>query len=257
MPKHTNNLRINEMNKLKKLLLSLSITTIILGGMACSKEDSANQVDNHGTPNLSDAISSKGKEQAAIAAMPQGNADTPLNQYKELTSDNDIMFAYYALSSIPVDYDKVLISYSEDYRRASDEFKKQDILNALKPKIDQEIAAAKNARYLKMTWNGFRLNKYDFPAKGFPQDSLGNNSNLGWDNYGYRLAFTNGDNYKLFKVEDEAKARLIEEKRSKHEQFDLVVYVYAQDADLNNKSVKTQVMHVSLIDSRGNELFAQ
>jgi hypothetical protein len=149
------------------------------------------------------------------------------------------------------------MSYSEDYRRASDEFKKQDILNALKPKIDQEIAVAKNARYLKMTWNGFRLNKYDFPAKGFPQDSLGNNSNLGWDNYGYRLAFTNGDNFKLFKIEDESKARLIEEKRSKHEQFDLVVYVYAQDADLNNKYIKTQVMHVSLLDSHGNELFAQ
>jgi len=245
------------MNKSKKLLLSLSLITIILACVGCSKEGSVNQSDNNGKPNLADVMSSKGKEQAAIAAMPQGNINTPLNQYKELTSDNDIMFTYYALSSIPVDYDKILMSYSGDYRRASDEFKKQDILKALKPKIDQEIAAAKNARYLKMTWNGFRLNKYDFPAKGFPQDSLGNNSNLGWESYGYRLAFTNGDNFKLFKIEDESKARLIEEKRSKYEQFDLVIYVYAQDADLNNKSVKTQVMHVSLLDSRGNELFAQ
>lgn len=231
---------------------------MICTGAGCSKEDSAKQSENNnGTPNLADAMSIKGKEKAAIAAMPQGDPNTPLNQYKELSSDNDIMFAYHALSSAPVDYDKILMSYSEDYRRATDEFKKQDILKALKPKVDQEITAAKNSRYLKMTWNGFNFKKYDFQAKGFPQDSLANNSNLGWQSYGYRLAFTNGNNFKLFKVEDEVKARLIEEKRSKYEQFDLVVYVYAQDADLNNQYIKTQVIHVSLLDSHGNELFAQ
>ena len=246
------------MNNLNKFLLSLCLTTTILSGSGCSKEGGANLSDNNnGAPNLADAMSTKGKEQAALAAMPQGNVNTPLDQYKELTSDNDIMFAYYALSSIPVDYDKILMSYSDDYRRASDEFKKQDILKALKPKVDQEVTTAKNSRYLKMTWNGFNFKKYDFQAKGFSQDSLANSSSLGWQNYGYRLAFTNGDNFKLFKVEDEAKARLIEEKRSKYEQFDLVVYVYAQDADLNNKYIKTQVMHVSLLDSHGNELFAQ
>lgn len=58
-------------------------------------------------------------------------------------------------------------------------------------------------------------------------------------------------------MQEEAKARLIEEKRSKYEQLDLVVYVYAQDADLNNNYVKTQVMHIALLDSQGNELFAQ
>lgn len=245
------------MKNLKKLILTLCMTTLILNVIGCSNEN-ANQPENSNkAANLADVMSSKGQELAAAAAMPQGNVNTPLDQYKELTSDNDIMFAYYALSSIPVDYDKVLMSYSNDYRLASDEFKKQDILNALKPKIDQEIAFAKNSRYLKMTWNGFRLNKYDFHAKGFPQDALGNNSHLGWENYGYRLTFTNGDSFKLFKVQDEAKARLIEEKRSKYEQFDLVVYVYAQDADLNEKHVKTQILHVQLLDARGNELFSQ
>ena len=243
------------MNHVNKFLLSVCLAVVVLSSIGCSKQDSAEATN--GTPNLADAMSVEGKAQAAVAAMPQGNVNTPLADYKELTSDNDIMFAYYALSSIPVDYDKVLMSYSEDYRRASDEFKKQDILKALKPKIDQEIAVAKNARYLKMTWNGFKLKKYDFQAKAFPQDDLENNSNLGWQNYGYRLAFTNGDNFKLFKVEDEAKARLIEEKRSKYEQFNLVVYVYAQDADLNNKFVKSQVMRISLLDSHSNELFAQ
>lgn len=155
------------MNQFKKLLRSISLLTMILTIAACGKEVSENHAENDNKPNLADAMSSEGKAQAAIAAMPKGEMNTPLSQYKELTSDNDIMFAYYALSSVPVDYDKVLVNYSEDYRRASDEFKKQDILSALKPKIDQEIAAAKNARYLKMTWNGFRLNKYDFQAKVF------------------------------------------------------------------------------------------
>lgn len=245
------------MKKNNKSILYLLLTTLVIGMSACSNDNTNKPDMDNGTPNLADAMSSKGQAQAAIAAMPQGDANTPLDQYKVLTSDSDIMFAYYALSSIPVDYDKVLMSYSNDYRLASDEFKKQDILNALKPKIDQEIAAAKSSRYLKMTWNGFRLDKYDFQAKGFPQDDLSGSSHLGWENYGYRLAFTNGDSFKLFKVDDEAKARVIEEKRSKYEQFDLVLYVYAQDSDLKEKHVKTQVLHMQLLDARGNVLFSQ
>jgi len=241
------------MKNTKNSLLLICSIALIAGLVGCSKKDDANNtIDKSGTPNLADAISQKGKEQAAISALPEGNASTPLSQYKELTSDNDIMFAYYALSSLPVDYDKILMSYSEDYRRASDEFKKQDILKALKPKVDQEIATAKTARYLKMTWNYFQLGKYDFNDKGF---SVNTGSNLGYDNY--RLVFTNGDKYKMFKVEDEAKARLIEDKRSKGESFDLVVYVYAQDTDLNEKYIKTQVMKVSLQDKHGTELFSQ
>lgn len=245
------------MKKINKSILYLFLTTLVISISACSNDNINQPGMSNETPNLADAMSSKGQAQAAIAAMPQGDANTPLDQYKVLTSDSDIMFAYFALSSIPVDYDKVLMSYSNDYRLASDEFKKQDILNALKPKVDQEIAAAKNSRYLKMTWNGFRLNKYDFQAKGFPQDALSESSHLGWESYGYRLAFTNGDSFKFFKVNDEAKARVIEEKRSKYEQFDLVLYVYAQDADLNEKHVKTQILHMQLLDVRGNELFSQ
>lgn len=243
------------MKSTKKSLLLICFISLIVGLVGCSKKDDANNTtDKSGTPNLADAMSQKGKEQAAISALPEGNASTPLSQYKELTGDNDIMFVYYALSSLPVDYDKVLMSYSDDYRRASDEFKKQDILKALKPKLDQEIAAAKNARYLKMTWDNFSLRKYDFQAKGFPNE-LSNGSNLGWG--AYRLAFTNGDNFKFYKVEDEAKARMIEEKRSKYETLNLVVYVYAQDADLNEKYIKTQVMKVALQDKHGTELFSQ
>lgn len=249
------------MNNFNKYALTLCITSAFMLGAGCSKQNdnnNANTADsNKVAPNLADAMSAKGQAQAAVAAMPHGDANTPLSAYKEISSDNDIMFAYYALSSIPIDYDKVLTSYSKDYRYAADAFKKQDILNALKPKVDEQIAAAKTARYLKMTWNGFNLGKYDFQNKGFPQNDLSSRSNLGWDGYGYRLTFTNGDDFKLLKVVDEAKARLIEEKRSKYERFDLVVYVYAQDADLNEKYVKTQVMHISMLDKDGNEIFAQ
>lgn len=246
------------MKNTKKSLLLICSIVLIAGLVGCSKkDDTSNTADKTGTPNLADAMSQKGQEQAAISALPKGDANTPLSQYKELTSGSEIMFAYYALSSLPTDYDKVLSSYSQDYRGASDEFKKQDILKALKPKVDQEIASAKTARHLKMTWGRFNLGKYDFQAKGFPQSDLSNNSNFGWNDSDYRLAFTNADNFKIFKVEDEAKARLIEEKRSKYEELNLVVYVYAQDADLNETRVKAQVMKVSLQDKHGTELFSQ
>jgi hypothetical protein len=240
-----------------------TVTALALGAAialgACSKSELPAASAPAGKASLADAVSQKSKEQAAINALPRGDANTPVSQYKTWNNGNDVMFAYYGFSNMPVDYEKIAQNYSQDFRNTNDDFKKQDILKALRPRIDQEISSAKKDRYIKMTWDQFRLDKYDFQAKGFPQSELSNSTDFGWNSIGtaYRVDINNGDDFKLFKVSDEAVARMIEEKRAKYQPMNLVLYVYLQDVDPNNLRVKAKVMKISLQDKNGTELFAQ
>lgn len=244
---------------LLKLVLVCCVVSTILG---CSKSETADSKNNQdvAVPNLTDAMSKDGQEKAAANALPQGNVDTPLSEYRLVSDSNAVMFTYYALSDVPPDYPKILMSFSNEYRSSNDEFRKQDILKGLQPKVDQEISEAKAGRYLKVKFDGFSIDKYDFTSQGFPQREIQENSNFGW--YGsysanYRLEFTNGDEFKLLKVSNEQLARTIEDKRSRHEGFDVVLYIYAQDVDMNNSHVKAKIMKLSLQDKHGNELLTQ
>lgn len=234
----------------------ISACLITISGCSNEMEENIHSGDSNDSANLTDVISLKGQELVAAALLPKGNRKMPLENYKELKGDTDIMFLHYALSNLPVDYDEVLTEYSDVYRRTNDDFKKQDILTVLKPRVDQEISEAKNSRYVKMKWNGIRLDKYDFEAKGFHQNAVSNDSNLGWKSYGYRITFSNGDAFKLLRVQDETTARLIEQKRSKYERFNLIIYAFAQEAELNKSNVTSQILHLKLLDSRGNELLS-
>ena len=239
----------------------LCVIALLSALTACSKNDSTSAMSaahpvaaGDATPSLAEATSTKGVEQAKLNALPKGDPATPVSQYRTLSSDKDVMMTYYAMSSLPVDYDKVLLNYSQDYRSTSDEFKKQDMQKALKPKIDQEIANAKSSPYIKMTWDQFRLDKYDFQTKAFPQHALTKDVNFGWG-YDYRIEFSNGDDFTLLKVNDEAKARIIEEKRSKGQSLDLIIYAFAQESALDQHHVKAQILKVVLVDKNGTELF--
>lgn len=205
---------------------------------------------------LEGAMSSEAKQQAIANALPQGDKNTPNDAYVEITSGEQITFIYYGMAKMPVDYAKIAEIYP-DYRNANDEFKKQDILNALKPRIDQEIQKGKTTQYYKIIWNNFRLDQYDFSAKAFPQSEIASGSTFGWNDSSYRIAFTNPDDFKLFKVEDEAKARVIADKRSKYQDMHLVAYGFVQEADLIDKTVKLQIQKVVLTDKNGTELMSQ
>ena len=238
----------------KKTTLIAICMALVAGIVGCSKNTSeTTAAADKAAPSLADATSPKGVQQATVNALPKGNPATAADQYKDL-NENSLMFTYCALSSLPVDYSQILVNYSRDYVTTSDEFKKHDIETALKPKIDQEIAAAKSARYLKVSWGHFKLGQYDFQAKGFSTD-LNNDTSFGW-NGSYRMNFSNGNDFKLLKVDDESKSRAIEALRSKYQQFTLIAYVFAQDVDLNQHTVKAQIMKISLQDSKGNELAA-
>lgn len=245
------------MNNINKNISVISILIPLLSLTACSDNDGKDNSSNTTAPTLADAMSDQGKAQAAANALPQGDKSTPDNAYSEITSGEQIAFIYYGLAKMPVDYAKVAEIYP-DYRYSNDEFKKQDILNALKPRIDQEIAKGKTTQYYKIKWDNFSVNQYDFNAKGFPQNEISPGTTFGWSgDSNYRIVFTNPDDFKLLKVEDETKARVIADKKSKYQSMHLVAYGYVQEADLIDKTVKLQIQKVVLTDKNGTELMSQ
>jgi hypothetical protein len=187
--------------------------------------------------------------------LPKADPQTPDSRYVKITSGNQLMFLYYGLSGIPADYEAVANAYSDDYRHSSDAFRKQDIMNAIKPRIDDGIMQAKSQRYFTYEIGRPDLQHYDFASKSFAMNNMADGYT--WymnDNSGYRLAFTNADAFHKLAVSDEALARKIEGAVGKYPSPSLTVYGFAQEADLNEKLVKAQIVKVVLRDTQGNAL---
>lgn len=214
-------------------------------------------------PTLADATAPKAvaamKEEAVRAALPKADKATPDEQYVELTSGNQVMFSYLALAGMPIDYKEVASVYSPDYARQSDEFRKNDLLTALKPKIDAAAADAGQRRYVKMVIDS-PIDKYDFEKKGFPLNGAiwesGSYRYFG-DNSAYKIGFLNGASFRYLNVSNEDAARTIEALRSKYDGLHLVLYAFAQQADITSKVVKADIVKVALLDRKGNVLASQ
>lgn len=240
------------------LMTSASLLLFTLTG--CSDQP-AEQTSNTPAVEVPQQAVVSTSEAPTIAKLPVGDTARPLTDYSEWQGNNQVMFTYYALSGVPVDYDKVLVNYSQEYRESNDNFRKNDIKKALKEQIDAEIAAAKNLSYLKTTWNYFNLNAYNFESSSFPQNQLTNTSYFYWQEnhfyHRYQLLLSNGDDFKNLLVKDEATARRIEELRSKYQQLDLNLYTFIQAADPAQNAVKVQIVAVELVDAQGNVLLTQ
>ncbi|MEG1326894.1 MAG: hypothetical protein RSD99_18505, partial [Janthinobacterium sp.] len=162
-------------------------------------------------------------------------------------SGNQLMYSYIALSGVPPDYAAVAQRISREYAGSNDAFRKQEVLDALKPQIDAKVNEAKTKRYLRYQINGqgalspYAMDKAAFPAKFAEAGTY----YYMYDNGDYKLAFTNGDGYSLLKVDQEA-ARKIEAARSGYKDFAIVVYAYAQEADMASNQVKAQIVKVAI-----------
>lgn len=242
------------MHKITKTFAVASLLACLAG---CS-EKNASTDDTQ--PSLADATSPEAmeaiKEDVQQAALPKADKSTPLDRYVELTSGNQIMFAYLAMAAMPIDYNEIAGSYSQDYARANDEFRKNDLLTALKPKIDAEVAKAGAGRYVRLSIDN-PIGKYDFEKKGFPLESgVWESGSYRYfnDNSTYKLGFTNGDAFRYLMVSSEDAARAIESARSKYQTLQLLIYGYTQDADIANKTVKAEIVKIALVDGKGNVL---
>jgi hypothetical protein len=242
----------------RRTLLALAMmATLSITGCSGKKDQADGDKAANAPAGLQAAMSPDGQKAAAIAALPKADTNVPLTQYFELKSGNQLMFMYYAMSTLPIDYEKIASVYSRDYMNTSDAFKKSDILKAVTPIIDAEVAKAKANRYFMVT-NDVNLSSYDFTAKGFSiKDDLSASSyHYYYDNQTYQYSYTNGDSMQMLKVSDESVARQIESLRG-NQLLHLRIYAFAQDIDLSNQRVEAQIVKMQLLDAHGNVLFAQ
>jgi hypothetical protein len=242
-----------------RTISSIIISALVFGLTACNQQAATNTA----TPNLADATSAKTVEatQARLvqASLPKADKSTPQENYTTLDSGNQLMFSYLALAGMPLAYADIASLYSQDYARASDEFRKNDLLNALKPRIDAEVQKAGSQRYFKISIRN-PIGKYDFEKKGFPLDSTiweaGSHQYFS-DNPQYNLGFSNGETARYLSGMPEDVARKIEEMRSAHTPMNLIVYCFTQTADTSSKTVKAEIIKVVLTDKNGNVLVTQ
>lgn len=222
---------------------------------ACSKSEQ--------TPTMQDAMSGQKAQQSAqakqIASAPKGDKSLALSDYQSLNEGKQLMFAYFAATSEPVDYEAIAsILAPAKYARENDEFKKRDALNALKPQIDAAVAKAKSSKYYKtVIGSGSDLDKYDFETKTFTFKSIptGNAYQYFTDAASdFHYTFVNGDNYKRLKVENEETARKIEGLRTKYGSLDVMVYLFAGDTKIGEKTINAEIMRLQVIDKQGNVL---
>lgn len=225
---------------------------------ACSKSGDTTTAPAQPQANgLADIKNPAAIAKVAESALPKGDPATPLETYRQLDSGHQVMFLYYALANLPVPYDDIAQVYSSDYSRTTDSFKRNDIVKALKPRIDQEIAAAKNGRYVMLEQReGSLLQRYNFDKKSFAINEYASSDRYRYfnDNSQYTLAVTNSAQFANLPVGDESKARQIEGYLSKYTDLRLQTYAFVQDADPSQRRIKLQVLKVRLLDPSGSVL---
>lgn len=235
-------------------LTALAALSAILLFSACGKKASEDTASADAHPTLDSALSKEAVELAQKNALPKADANTPQKSYRNIESGNDLMFIYYALSSVPPEMTRIASFYSEEYRGSSDAFRKSDILKGLEPRIQQELAKAKSERYFTYEISQ-SLEHYDLTRKDFRLKSeLSGHSWSSSDNREYKLRLSNGDAITAIKVEDEALARSIEQNVDRYNAHSLKLYLFAQDADPSKSTVKAQIVMATLMDDKGREL---
>lgn len=241
------------LNTFKATALSILLAITL---QACSDKKSETTATQDAPANLQDALSQKGAQKAMNASLSKGDPNTPLDQYVTLESGKQLMFMYYALSNMPLDYEKIATAYSDDYRRTNDGFKKQDILKAIQPRLDQEITNAKANRYFKDEID-LNVGAYDFQAKAFPLNGFEDGYyRYFYDLSDYKYSYTNTEPLRMLVIQDDAVARKIEEMRSKYQKMRMVIQAYAQDVDLNERKVKLQILKYKITDKNGAEIYS-
>lgn len=244
---------------MNKTLLLCSLMGV-LALSACGRQPAPEDAAGNATAAEESASGDKGllgfgdgKDEATSSpGLPQADMKRPLDSYPELRSGQQIMFLYVAASRLPPDFPKLAGRYSEEYRHASDTFRKNDLLNAIKPQLEQKIEEAEKTPYAWMQVNHANLGPYDFERKGFPVHEFDPGSErYFYDDSSYRITWSNGDQVRFLSVPDETKAREIEALRNIAQALQMKIYFFAQGADLNQQMVNAYVTRVRIVDKTG------
>ena len=241
----------------------VSIAILAVLALSACKKDDANTDVAGGTSapsgllgNATAEASAKAKAAEAQAALPQPDAGKPLAAYTELESGNQIMFLYVAASKLPPDFTNLARAYSKEFRDTSDAFRQNDLLQAIKPQLEQKIAQASADPYGWMEVDDARLGTYDFQRKGFPVGEFEEGRYRYFnDAYDYKIGWANYSQLAFAPVADETIARQLESMRTGYSNTPrLKIYFFAQSADLDNERVKALVTRVQVTDKSGRVL---
>lgn len=248
------------MLKMKDLSVLLFCSMVSLPG--CSKpEEAAAPKAANSAPAVDGAAASAAApneavpEKAAAPAVPTADRSRPLAAYEKLDSGQKLMFAYLAVGTQPVEYEKVAGVIAPELSYTIDEFKRRDLLQSLRPGIDAEIEKAKGIRYYYMDMNGL-LERYDFDSKSFRFMAFADGSPSIYfpRTAEYKVVFTNVEQYRRFTVTDEAKARQIENLRAESSYLTSKVFFFVSGEQLGTKVVNAEIVTVQLLDRKGNVL---
>ena len=191
------------------------------------------------------------------AALPQPDASKPLSSYAEVDSGLQIMFLYVAASRLPPDFLKLAETYSSEYRETNDNFRKNDLMQAIRPQLEEKIAIAKSMPYGWMDIDDSdNLGAYDFARKGFPiEEFQSERYRYVNDASEYKLSWANHDQVAFAPVPEETVARQLESMRTNYSNKPrLKIFFFAQSADLNEQKVDALVTHVQITDQSGRVL---
>ena len=235
--------------------LTLFATTLLLA--ACGgKKDEATSNDTAAPSGALGQAMQQAAEAAKADAIPKADANKPLSEYTELRSGQQVMFMYVATSKLPPDFEKLAGSFSQEYRQSNDAFRKNDLLQAQKPQIEQGIAEAAASPYTWIELDDANLQAYDFERKGFPVGEFsGDRYRYFHDASGYTYTWANPTQVNFAPVADETMARTIESMRTKWNASPrLRVYSMAQSVDMNAQRVNALVTRVQIVDRNGRVL---
>jgi hypothetical protein len=251
---------MTNMLKMKHFSIPLLCSTVILPGCSKPEEVAAPKAAETapavaGTAAPVAAQKEAVPEKAAAPTVPLADRSTPLSAYEKLDSGRKLMFAYLAVGTLPIEYEKVAGVIAPELSYTLDEFKKRDLIQSLRPGIDAEIEKAKGIRYYYMDMSGM-LDRYDFNSKSFRfMELAGGSPSIYFPRAGdYSMVFTNVEKYRRFTVIDEVKARQIENLRVESSYLTSKVYFFISGEQLGTKVVNAEIVKVQLFDQKGNIL---
>ncbi len=236
---------------MKKIKIAFVVASVALF-TACSKTEKEATLDA-ATSNRAALENLQVKQSKNVE---KGDKNFPLENYQRLNDGKQVVFAYYAVSQDPIDYEKIAAAISRPYQYESDEFKKRDLLNALKPQIDAEIGKAKQNKYYTIDVNR-SLDKYDFESKSFRVMGLPQSDSYQYfqdATSNYTFTYANAEKFQKIVVSDEGMARQIESLRSKYSALKIVAYVFVNDTEIGRTNIKAEILKIQVLDSRGNLL---
>lgn len=198
--------------------------------------------------------------QIASPAVPDAN--TPAAAYKLIDSNLNLLYIYYAFSGMPIDYEAIATESSQEYRSTSDGFKRQEIMAALKPKIDTQLQEVKTGRYFTVKTNDRALGHYNFDSKSFPVRGITESQYLTYSDIAnhasqVKASLSNSAIFMNYKEENIDKAKALEARVAQGKAAGpSKLYLFVRDTEsASGKLINFEILRIEIQD-RDGKVFA-